>query len=159
MSEQRIDWKEIGSGLAGTSGRAYWRSLQELSGSAEFRELAAREFPPGASEWLDPVGRRQFLQLAAASLALAGLGACTRQPLEKIVPYVEPPEKIVPGKPRFFASALPLDGFAHGVLVESHMGRPTKIEGNPDHPASQGPRMPWRRRRSSSSTTRTDLRW
>ena len=73
-----------------------------------------------------------------ASLALAGLSACTRQPTEKVFPYVKAPECIVPGEPLFFATAMPLGGIATGLLVESHMGRPTKIEGNPDHPASLG---------------------
>jgi molybdopterin-containing oxidoreductase family iron-sulfur binding subunit len=74
-----------------------------------------------------------------ASLALAGLGAgCTRQPLETIVPYVTMPEEVVPGRPLFFATAALHGGFARGVLVESHLGRPTKVEGNPDHPASLG---------------------
>src|SRR5690606_37306687 len=79
-----------------------------------------------------------FLKLMSASLALAGVGACTRQPYEQIVPYVRQPEDIVPGKPLFYASALVQGGYARPVLVESHMGRPTKIEGNPDHPASLG---------------------
>ncbi len=74
----------------------------------------------------------------SASLALAGVGACTKQPPESIVPYVRQPEDIVPGRPLFFASAIPLSGVAQPVLVESHMGRPTKIEGNPEHPASLG---------------------
>ena len=74
----------------------------------------------------------------AASLALGGVSGCAYQPAESIVPYVQPPEQIVPGKPLFFTTAVPIDGFACGVLVESHMGRPTKIEGNPDHPASLG---------------------
>jgi molybdopterin-containing oxidoreductase family iron-sulfur binding subunit len=73
-----------------------------------------------------------------ASLALAGVSACTRQPTEKVFPYVKAPELIVPGEPLFFATAMPLGGIATGLLVESHMGRPTKIEGNPDHPASLG---------------------
>ena len=73
-----------------------------------------------------------------ASLALAGVTACTRQPAEKIVPYVRQPEEIVPGKPLFFATAMPLGGVATGLLVESHEGRPTKIEGNPQHPGSLG---------------------
>src|SRR5262249_2369699 len=73
-----------------------------------------------------------------ASLALAGLTACTRQPTEKIVPYVKQPEEIVPGRPLFFATAVTEGGYANGVLVESHMGRPTKVEGNPDHPGSLG---------------------
>ena len=73
-----------------------------------------------------------------ASLALAGVTACTRQPAEKIVPYVRQPEEIVPGRPLFFATAMTLGGVATGLLVESHEGRPTKIEGNPQHPGSLG---------------------
>ena len=59
-------------------------------------------------------------------------------PSVDIVPYVRPPEEIVPGKPLFFATAMTLGGGGVGLLVESHLGRPTKIEGNPDHPASRG---------------------
>lgn len=117
--------------------RFYWRSLEELAGSKEVRELMGREFPEGASE-LDPIGRRQFLKLMGASLALAGLTACTRQPTERLVPYVRPPEEVVPGKPLFFATAMSLGSSSIGLLAESHEGRPTKIEGNPDHPASLG---------------------
>ena len=73
-----------------------------------------------------------------ASMALAGVTACTRQPTEKIVPYVRQPEELIPGKPMFFATAMPLGGTAIGLLVESHEGRPTKIEGNPLHPSSLG---------------------
>ena len=76
------------------------------------------------------VNRREFLRLMSASLALAGAGACTRQPPEAIVPYARAPEEgIVPGEPLFFATAMPLAGGALGLLVESHMGRPTKVEG------------------------------
>jgi molybdopterin-containing oxidoreductase family iron-sulfur binding subunit len=126
--------------LAGRTGRDYWRSLEELSGTAEFEEFLHREFPENASEWHDSAGRdrRDFLKLMGASLALAGLSACTRQPVEKIVPYVRPPEEFVPGQPLCYATALTLGGLATGVLVESHMGRPTKIEGNEKHPASLG---------------------
>jgi Fe-S-cluster-containing dehydrogenase component/anaerobic selenocysteine-containing dehydrogenase len=81
--------------------------------------------------------RRRFLELAGASLALATSG-CLPQPKETIVPYVNPPEYAVPGQPRFFATAITLGGYATGVLVESHLGRPTRIDGNPDHPASLG---------------------
>ena len=116
----------------------YWRSLGELADTLEFREYLHREFPEQASEWNDPKGRRQFLKLMSASLALAGVGACTKQPAEEIVPYIKQPEDIVPGRPLFFASAIPFSGIAQPVLVESHMGRPTKIEGNPQHPASLG---------------------
>jgi MoCo/4Fe-4S cofactor protein with predicted Tat translocation signal len=133
-----MDFASIRSRLAGAEGRLYWRSLSELSDSLEFREYLHREFPEQASEWNDPKGRRNFLKLMSASLALAGVGACTRQPPESIVPYVRQPEDLVPGRPLFFASAIPLSGVARPVLVESHMGRPTKIEGNPEHPASLG---------------------
>jgi molybdopterin-containing oxidoreductase family iron-sulfur binding subunit len=73
-----------------------------------------------------------------ASLAAAGLASCSRQPIERLVPYVKQPEDLIPGNPLHFASSHLLGGFARGVLVESHEGRPTKIEGNPDHPASLG---------------------
>ena len=81
--------------------------------------------------------RRDFMKLMGASVAMAGLAAC-RQPDETIVPYVNQPENLIPGKPLFFATAMPLSGVATGVLVESHMHRPTKIEGNPEHPSSLG---------------------
>jgi MoCo/4Fe-4S cofactor protein with predicted Tat translocation signal len=118
--------------------RKYWRTLEEFADTPEFRDLVHREFPQQASEWLDPVGRRGFLKLMGASLALAGAAGCTRQPEETIVPYVRQPENVVPGRALFFATAMPLDGAAIGLLAESHQGRPTKIEGNPDHPGSLG---------------------
>ena len=124
--------------LDGTRGREYWRSLESLAETPEFKEFLHREFPQNASEWLDPVGRRNFLKLMGASLALAGVSACTRQPNEELVPYVRQPEELVPGKPLFFATAMPMNGAGIGLLVESHEGRPTKIEGNPDHPSSRG---------------------
>jgi molybdopterin-containing oxidoreductase family iron-sulfur binding subunit len=133
-----MDSSAIRSRLADSGGRLYWRSLGELADTPAFREYLHREFPEQASEWNDPKGRRQFLKLMSASLALAGVGACTKQPPEAIVPYVRQPEELVPGRPLFFATAIPFSGVAHPVLVESHMGRPTKIEGNPDHPASLG---------------------
>ena len=97
-----------------------------------------REFPRGASEWVDAVSRRGFMKLMGASLAMAGMTACTKQPLEPIVPYVKQPEELVPGRPMFYATAFDLAGYASPVLVESHMYRPTKIEGNEQHPASLG---------------------
>ena len=90
------------------------------------------------SQFCDGVSRRNFLKIMGASLALAGLTACTRQPTERITPYVKQPEELVPGKPLFYATAMTLDGIATGLLVESHEGRPTKVEGNPEHPASLG---------------------
>jgi molybdopterin-containing oxidoreductase family iron-sulfur binding subunit len=115
-----------------------WRSLDELADTPEFRDYLHREFPSNASEWLDPVGRRDFLKLMSASMALAGVTGCTVQPQELIVPYVRQPEEEIPGKPLFFATAITQGGVGSGLLVESHEGRPTKIEGNPDHPASHG---------------------
>jgi molybdopterin-containing oxidoreductase family iron-sulfur binding subunit len=87
---------------------------------------------------LDEQSRRDFFRFAAASLALGGASGCAFQPAESIVPYVQAPETLVPGKPLFFASAVPVDGFACPVIVKSEMGRPIKLEGNPDHPASLG---------------------
>jgi len=124
--------------LAEAQGPEYWRSLEELAGSPDFQEMLHREFPKGASEWLDSVSRRGFLKLMGASLAMAGMSACTKQPLEPIVPYVKQPEEVVPGRPMFFATAFTLGGYASPVLVESHLYRPTKIEGNDQHPASLG---------------------
>ena len=124
--------------LQSRGGAAYWRSLEELAETPEFGELLDREFPRFASEWPDGVSRRNFLQLAAASLGLAGLTACTRQPIEKIVPYVRQAEEFLPGKPILFATSMALSGVATGLLIESHNGRPTKVEGHPEHPASLG---------------------
>ncbi len=133
-----LDLAAVRAELARARGRHYWRSLEQLAGRPGFDELMAREFPRQAPGLLEAVDRRQFLQLMGASLALAGLSACTRQPAETIMPYVKAPEDIVPGRPLFFATAMPLGGVGTGLLVESHMGRPTKVEGNPDHPASRG---------------------
>ena len=134
----RVDLSGVRRRLDGAQGRTYWKSLEELAGTPEFLDFLHREFPSQASEFDDPKGRREFLTLMGASLALAGLTGCTKQPEEKIVPYVQPPEHAVPGKPLFFATAMLDRGYAKGILVESHLGRPTKIEGNPDHPASLG---------------------
>ena len=138
VNSAALDLATVRAELESTQGPEYWRSLEELAGSEEFRLMMHREFPKGSSEWLDSVSRRGFLQMMGASMALAGMTACTRQPLEQIVPYVKQPEDLVPGKPQYYASATMLGGYASPVLVESHMGRPTKIEGNPDHPASLG---------------------
>src|SRR6478672_705952 len=116
------------------NGKKYWRSLDELADNPTFREFVSREFPQQAEEWNDPLERRTFIKLMGASLALAGLSGCVFQPPEKIVPYVKQPEEEVPGKALFFATAAPLLGAATPVLVRSNEGRPTKIEGNPDHP-------------------------
>src|SRR5919198_5469210 len=134
-----LDLTALRARLQTVQGPEYWRSLEELAGSPAFQAFVQREFPLAASEWHDAVSRRRFLQLMGASLALAGLAACSRQPEEKIVPYVRAPrEAIVPGQPLYFATTLTLGGVALGVLAKSVMGRPIKIEGNPQHPASLG---------------------
>jgi molybdopterin-containing oxidoreductase family iron-sulfur binding subunit len=104
---------------------------------------ASDEFPPGANEWPQGLSRRDFLRLAGATLALAGVNSCTKQPLERIVPYVQQPEIVVPGKPLRFATATQYGGFGQGLLVTGYEGRPTKVEGNPTHPASLGATTVW----------------
>ncbi len=138
------------------TGKKYWRSLEELADTPVFRDFVAREFPQQAEGWNDPFERRTFLKLMGASLALAGLSGCVFQPPEKIVPYVNQPEDQVPGKALFFATAAPLLGAAIPVLVRSNEGRPTKIEGNPEHPNNRPldfpPEDPIRDARGSSAT-------
>ncbi|MEQ1869784.1 MAG: TAT-variant-translocated molybdopterin oxidoreductase [Vicinamibacterales bacterium] len=121
-----------------TTGKAFWRTLDELADEPSFRERLYKEFPTEVETITDPSTRRTFLKLMGASLALAGVTACTKQPVEMIVPYVRQPEELVPGKPLYFATAMTLGGVATGLVVESHEGRPTKIEGNPQHPGSLG---------------------
>ena len=119
-------------------GGEYWRSLNDLARTPEFEAFIHREFPKAASEWHDPVSRRNFLKLMGASIALAGAYGCQRGPEEKIVPYVHPPEQFNHNETLYFATAMPFDGYAKGLLVESYQGRPIKVEGNPNHPASLG---------------------
>ncbi len=135
---KQLDLATAKAQIEETTGPEYWRSLEELAGSEEFQEMLHREFPKGASEWLDGFSRRGFLKTMGASLALAGLTGCTRMPITEIVPYVRQPENVVPGRPMFYATAFTLGGYASPILVESHLFRPTKIEGNPQHPASLG---------------------
>jgi MoCo/4Fe-4S cofactor protein with predicted Tat translocation signal len=115
----------------------FWRTLEEKNG-ANLDELVGDEFASRLPEPFDAVERRAFLKLMGASIALAGMAGCTRQPSEQILPYARQPENVVPGRPLFYATAMTLGGRATGLLVESHEGRPTKIEGNPSHPASLG---------------------
>ena len=129
---------DAGSPENDKAGPQYWRSLEELAGSPAFQEALHREFPKGASEWLDKASRRGFLKVMGASLGLAGMTGCVKLPLEPIVPYVRQPENVIPGRPMYYATAMTLGGYANPLLVESHLGRPTKIEGNDQHPASMG---------------------
>jgi MoCo/4Fe-4S cofactor protein with predicted Tat translocation signal len=125
-----------------TSGKRYWRSLAELHDDPEVMKALEREFPEGYAEPPDGVSRRSFFQVMGASLAMAGLASC-RRPEEKILPYSRAPEDVIPGVPMQFATAMPWDGSAIGLLVTSHEGRPTKIEGNPGHPDSLGSTSAW----------------
>src|SRR5437667_1673880 len=136
--KDKLDLVQVQADIEKKNGPEFWRSLEELAGKPEFREMMHREFPKGASEWIDAVSRRGFLKLMGSSLALGGMTACTKQPFEPIVPYVRQPEDVIPGRPMFYATAFTLGGYATPLLVESHLYRPTKIEGNDKHPASQG---------------------
>ena len=115
----------------------FWRSPAHREGDPAFLETQRGEFAPGADEKPGGASRRQFLQLMGASMALAGLTAC-RRPVEKILPYARKPEEVIPGIPLYYATGMPFRGTLRGLLVESHEGRPTKVEGNPQHPSSQG---------------------
>ena len=121
-----------------SAGPLFWRSHEERAENGAPRPDQDQGLSSLAAQQFDPSSRREFMRLMTASLALGGLSGCAIQPTESIVPYVEAPEQIVPGKPLFFSTAISMNGFACGVLVESQMGRPTKLEGNPDHPASLG---------------------
>jgi len=135
-----IDLDSARETLAGPDAPRFWQSLEQLSNTKSFRNFTQNEFPAGeeARKKADGLGRRDALKLMAASAALGGLSACTKLPIEHIVPYAHPPEEIIPGKPLFYASSFPHHGVSTGILVESHMGRPTKVEGNPEHPGSLG---------------------
>src|SRR5438093_2461274 len=139
LREGPLDLAAVRAKLQSKTGKQYWRTLEELVGDPQFEELLHREFPRQApSEWDDAVDRRDFLKLMAASLAFAGLSGCGRTPEQYVVPYVKQPDGMTLGKPQFYATAMPFGADAIGLLVESHEGRPTKIEGNPDHPSSLG---------------------
>ncbi|MDQ2998439.1 MAG: TAT-variant-translocated molybdopterin oxidoreductase, partial [Chloroflexota bacterium] len=139
MTKEPLDLAALRARLAGRRGKEYWRSLEELAETADFQDLLRHEFPQGADIWEATLSRRGFLKVMGASMAMAGLTGCAlSSPDEKIVPYVNKPDALVPGIPLFFATAMPLGGYATGLLVRSNEGRPTKVEGNPDHPASLG---------------------
>jgi molybdopterin-containing oxidoreductase family iron-sulfur binding subunit len=138
MSENKtLNFSDFRARVGDLRGKEFWRSLEDLSRSEVFDDFMQQEFPQQAIPLSKGANRRDFLKLMSASVAMAGLAAC-RAPGEAIVPYVNQPENLIPGKPLFFATAMPLGGVAHGVLVESHMHRPTKIEGNPEHPTTVG---------------------
>ncbi len=133
-----VDLAAVRERLESESGPRYWKSLEEAAETPEFRRMLAEEFPSQAEVWNDPVGRRRFLHLMGASLALAGVTGCTRQPKEYIMPYAANPPEGTPGQAEYYATAMPFGGYGEPLLAESHMYRPTKLEGNPDHPLSKG---------------------
>ena len=138
LREYPLDLAAVRKKLADKQGKQYWRTLEELSEDPHFADLMHREFPRAASQWDESVDRRDFLKLMGASLALAGMAGCGRPDEEFVVPYVKQPDGMVLGNPQHYATVMPFGGDALGLLVESHEGRPTKIEGNPEHPASMG---------------------
>ena len=129
--------------LKGSRGKKFWRSLDELADTPEFRAAVEKEFPSAAQEWVDPVSRRGFLKLMGASMALAGLAGCTKQPDEPIYPYIKAPEDLVLGKPMYFASAHPFVTGAVPLLVKSSEFRPIKVDGNPEHKYNRGGSDPY----------------
>jgi molybdopterin-containing oxidoreductase family iron-sulfur binding subunit len=129
--------------LNGAKGKKYWRSLDELANTPAFQAAVEREFPSAAQEWIDPVSRRGFLKLMGASMALAGLAGCTKQPDETIYPYIKAPEDLILGKPMYFATAHPFTTGAVPLLVKSDEFRPIKIDGNPEHAYNHGGSDPY----------------
>jgi len=129
---------QVRAELKGVKGKKYWRSVDELANTAEFQAAVEKEFPSAAAEWVDPVSRRGFLKLMGASMALAGLAGCAKQPDEPIYPYVKAPEDLILGKPMYFATAHPFATGGIPLLVKSDQFRPIKIDGNPEHPYNLG---------------------
>ena len=130
--------EQVRQELKGVKGKRFWRSVDELADTPEFQAAVEREFPAAAQEWVDPVSRRGFLKLMGASMALAGMAGCTKQPEETIYPYVRQPEDLVLGKPMYFATAHPFSTGGVPLLVKSDEFRPIKIDGNPEHPYNRG---------------------
>jgi len=138
MDVPRLDLQEVRERLAGQTGQRYWRTLEEIADTPQFQQWVEDEFPNRST--LLQLNRRDLLKFMGASMALAGLTGCRSVFLgqDKVVPYVKQPEELIPGIPLYYASSIPLRGFATGVVVEQHEGRPIKLEGNPLHSASLG---------------------
>ncbi|HEX7725585.1 MAG TPA: TAT-variant-translocated molybdopterin oxidoreductase, partial [Rhizomicrobium sp.] len=113
-----------------------WSGIEELSGDPSFDAWVNAEFPSAME--LTPTARRQFLKLMGASFALAGLTACEKSPFVAALPYVDQPPDENPGVPRYYATAVTFEGYAQPVIATTYAGRPTKLDGNPDHPATRG---------------------
>jgi molybdopterin-containing oxidoreductase family iron-sulfur binding subunit len=143
QSSEPMTLEAVRHKLSGTKGKKFWRSLDELANTEEFQAAVEREFPSAAQEWVDPVSRRGFLKLMGASMALAGLAGCTKQPDEPIYPYVKAPEDLILGKSMYFATAHPFTTGAVPLLVKSDEFRPIKIDGNPEHAYNHGSSDPY----------------
>ncbi len=139
---EKMSLDAVRAKLEGKTGRRFWKSLDELSETPAFNQMMQEEFPrlagSAAGELVDAVSRRGFLKVMGASLALAGLAGCTKQPDEPIYPYIRQPEDLVLGRPMYFATAHPFPTGAVPVLVKADAFRPIKLEGNPDHPVTRG---------------------
>ena len=142
-SENPMTLAQVRAELKGAKGKRYWRSMDELANTPEFQAAVEREFPHAIEDIKDPVTRRGFMKLMGASMALAGLAGCTRQPDEPVYPYVKAPEDLILGKPNYFATAFPFVTGAVPLLVKSDQYRPIKIDGNPEHPYNQGSSDPF----------------
>ncbi len=143
MARAPMTLEQVRAELKGVKGKKYWRSIDELANTPEFQAAVEKEFPTAAQEWVDPVSRRGFLKLMSASMALAGLAGCTKQPDEPIYPYVKAPEDLILGKPMYFATAHPFTTGAVPLLVKSDEFRPIKIDGNPEHAYNRGGSDPY----------------
>ena len=117
--------------------KTYWKSIDDKNNSDKIKSLIENEFPAGTVEISETMTRKKFLSLMGASMAMAGLVGC-RKPVQKILPYIQAPEEIIPGIPNYYASTMPFGMNSFGVVVESHEGRPTHIEGNDLHSSSKG---------------------
>ena len=134
----RLTLAEVRARLDGKTGRRFWRNLDQLAETPGFQEMMQEEFPRQATEWVDGFSRRGFMKVMGASMALAGLAGCTKQPDEQIYPYIRQPEDLILGQAMYFATAHPFPTGALPILVKSQEFRPIKLEGNPEHPVSRG---------------------
>ena len=138
IAPAKMTLDQVRTKLDGKTGRRFWKNLDELAETPEFHELMQEEFPRQSTEWVDSVSRRGFMKVMGASLALAGLAGCTKQPDEIIYPYIRQPEDLVLGNAMYFATAFPFPTGAIPVLVKSQEFRPIKVDGNPEHPVTRG---------------------
>src|SRR3984957_19993294 len=133
----------LGTARAELDSAAGWQGLDKVATQPGFDRRVEQEFPAEAHEWVDPVSRRGFMKLMGASLAMAGLAGCTKQPDEPIYPYVKAPEDLILGKPNYFATAFPFSTGALPLLVKSDAYRPIKVDGNPEHAYNHGSSDPF----------------